>query len=301
MDKNIDGSRHRDREALEFDRSLSQGVRDVREGCMTVQILLRLARTRDEYAVQYCLRRMADPNLDAWEEQLLARVLQRSEAVQELVSSLANLDPEYTEVLARVFRHADEGWQTKVPVHLHSPDVSMVLRLLDLLEKTEDCRGLLPLLFALLTLDAPQIQSKAALLIESLDRELAYTRRLLRHPIARVRANTVEALVQRNDSRARDYFRQCTTDPHHRVRVLAAVGLCRAGDPLGWEILTNMIQHPTPIERRSGVWGLGMCGSSQHLRLLDKLEQTDPDPRVRQLAANSRERISNHENDPDRR
>jgi HEAT repeat protein len=242
---------------------------------------------------------MADPNLEAWEEQLLAGILQNSEIVQDFVCGLPKMIPGCAEVLSRVFRQAEQRWEMGLPARPPSQDFFPLLRLLSMLGSVEESRGLLPFLIAVLTLDAPKVQSKAALLIQAVDRELAYTRRLLRHPIPGVRANTMEALLRQNDGRAVAFFRRGTTDICSRVRALAAAGLWNAGDSYGLELLMDLICNPNPAERRSGVLALGLCANDDQLVLLDFLERDDPDPRVRQLAQKARKRISNEEKDTD--
>src|SRR5881628_719330 len=268
-------------EEQHLDQTLSETIRDVHSGSLTAHVLLRFARSRGEHTVQYCLRRMANPNLETWEEQLLAAILQNSEIVQDFVCRLPKMIPACSEVLGRVFKQAGQRWEMGLPVRPQSQDFFPLLRLLSMLESVEESRGLLPFLIAMLTLDAPKVQSKAALLIQAVDRELAYTRRLLRHPIAGVRANTMEALLRQNDGRAVAFFRRGTTDTCSRVRALAAAGLWNAGDSYGLELLMDLVCNPNPAERRCGVLALGLCASPDHLDLLDFLERDDPDPRVR--------------------
>jgi HEAT repeat protein len=243
---------------------------------------------------------MADPNLEAWEEQLLAGILQNCEIVQEFVCGLSKIIPGCAEVLSRVFNQAEQQWEMGLPIRPKSQDFFPLLRLLSMLENAEESRGLLPFLIAMLTFDAPKVQSKAALLIQAMDRELAFTRRLLRHPIPGVRANTMEALLKQNDSRALEYFRRGTTDACIRVRAIAAAGLWNAGDSYGLELLMDFVCNPDTAERRCGVSALGLCATAEHLDLLDFLEREDPDPRVRQLAVKARKRITNEEKDTDR-
>src|SRR5437870_2552869 len=88
-------------EEQRLDRTLSETIRDVRGGSVSAQVLLRIASARGEHTVQYCLRRMADPSLEAWEEQRLAGILQNSEIVQDFVCRLLKMIPGCAEALRR--------------------------------------------------------------------------------------------------------------------------------------------------------------------------------------------------------
>jgi len=271
----------------EFEQILSKAVRDVLEGNITPDAFLKLARSRDADAVRYAIRRMADPSLEPWEEQILQRVVFQSGAVLQLIADLAGKFPGPAEAIARTtLRENDHP-----ALHIRTEDAPLVMRALAEVQEMKPSLGTVAFLFALLSADAPQIQSKAAWLIQRADSELRYTWRLVRHPAPRVRANTLEALLDFRDLRPLEYFRSCAADTHSRVRSVAGVGLCRSGDASGWEILMRLVCSPLIPERRSGVWALGMCGNREHLCLLEFLERSDRDQRVRQLAVGATEKI----------
>jgi HEAT repeat protein len=159
------------------------------------------------------------------------------------------------------------------------------MRSLELLEVIDMSRQLVPILFGLLSHEDPKIQSKASLVVQRLDIEFVYTRRLLQHSDARVRANAIQGIANRADPRSLVYLRQGGEDPDHRVRSQAAIGLCRIGDPAGRQILFRMIQHPSAVERRSAAWAMGNCGTFESITLLEMAVRNDPDERVRELAA----------------
>ena len=286
MEKHDDSNFEEAHEA-EFEQILSKAVRDVLEGNITQDAFLRLARSRDADAVRYAIRRMADPSLELWEEQILQRVVFQSGVVLQLIADLARKFPGPAEAIARAtLREAADHHG----LHIRTEDAPLVMRALAEVQEMPQTLGTVAFLFALLNADAPQIQSKAAWLIQRADSELRYTWRLVRHPAPRVRANTLEALLDFRDLRPLEYFRSCAADTHSRVRSVAGVGLCRSGDASGWEILMRLVCSPLIPERRSGVWALGMYGNREHLCLLEFLERSDRDQRVRQLAVGATEK-----------
>ena len=293
-EKAHDDSNFEEAHEPEFEQILSKAVRDVLEGNITPDAFLKLARSRDADAVRYAIRRMADPSLEPWEEQILQRVVFQSGAVLQLIADLAGKFPGPAEAIARTtLRENDHP-----ALHIRTEDAPLVMRALAEVQEMKPSLGTVAFLFALLSADAPQIQSKAAWLIQRADSELRYTWRLVRHPAPRVRANTLEALLDVRDLRPLEYFRSCAADTHSRVRSVAGVGLCRSGDASGWEILMRLVCSPLIPERRSGVWALGMCGNPDHLCLLEFLVRSDRDTRVRQLAVGAAEKIRGAEAPP---
>lgn len=286
---------HRESSEREFEEIMSTSIQDVLQGNMTVDALMRFTRSQEEQTVHFCLQRMSDPGLGLDEEQLLARLLQQATVVQQFPDRAFGPGTRLAEKLRNNFKNAEEGSETTKTDELDSEELNALLSHLDQLEQAKNDSGVLPLLFALLNLNNPSIQSKVALLIEKLDTEFAYTERLLRHPNARVRANVIEALTSRADSRALEFMRLCASDRNHRVRANAGMGLYRGGDVLGLEILMTMVNHPSAEERCSATWGLGMSGKLSHLPLIIALEVSDSDDRVRHEAKSALKRIRQRE------
>src|SRR5207249_6944596 len=276
-EKAHDDSNFEEAHEPEFEQILSKAVRDVLEGNITPDAFLKLARSRDADAVRYAIRRMADPSLELWEEQILQRVVFQSGVVLPVIADLARKFPGPAEAIARTtLREAADHHA----LHIRTEDAPLVMRALGEVQEMKPSLGTVAFLFALLSADAPQIQSKAAWLIQRADSELRYTWRLVRHPAPRVRANTLEALLDVRDLRPLEYFRSCAADTHSRVRSVAGVGLCRSGDASGGEILMRLVCSPLIPERRSGVWALGMFGIPAHVCLLAFLVRSDPDTPV---------------------
>ncbi len=276
--------------SCDLDRLISEAMRASDQKRIPPELLARLAR-REEEALQYCIRRLSDPDLSRSEEASLTLLLQRTGWLKDLLNALLQADPQVAETVAGVLERTERGLDLKLAVHLQSENTSVVMRSLQLIEVIGKSRQMVPVLFGLLSHDDPRIQSKAALVVEKLDHDFLYTRQLMRHSDARVRANALQAISDRADPRTMEFLRQGAEDGDHRVRSLAAVGLCRIGDPLGWEILFKMIQDPRVSERRSAAWALGRCGTIESLPRLESVLRDDTDERVRVLAGQSIQRI----------
>ncbi len=276
----------------DFAQRLLSTIEAVQQGRATSDVLLRLVRSHEAQTLQYCILRMTDPAISLLEEMLIVRLLQQAGMVQQFIESLLSLDREAAQNLARKLQNAERGLDLKIAPFLQSEDHSVVMRSLELLEVIGDSKQLVPLLFALVSSDNARIQSKAASVIQKLDTENAFTRRLLQHPDARVRANTLQTIVERQSNQGLEYLQQGLTDPDHRVRTLAAVGLSRLGDPAGMQLLLKMLRHPDSIERKSAAWGLGACGNASAIPRLELMARTDPDERARELAAQACRKIS---------
>ena len=264
----------------------------VHEGRTPSEVLLRFARSHEHDTVRYCIHRMTEPDLSLLEEMMIARLLQQAGLVQQFVGVLLSLDRQAAQNLALKLKNAERGLDLKIAPFLQSEDNAVVMHSLELLEVIAESKQIVPLLFGLISSDDPKIQSKAALIIQKLDSEQAYTRRLLQHPDARVRANALEGIADRANAQGAEFLLQGLTDTDHRVRTLAAVGLSRLGDPQGFQVLLRMLRNPKPIERRSAAWGLGVCGNPAAFPRLELVARGDPDERVRELAAQACQKIT---------
>ena len=276
----------------EFSERLVSTMEAVQQGRTTSDVLLRLARSHESQTLAYCTRRMTEPGLTLMEELIIVRLLQQTGLVQQYIENLLSLDREAAQNLVRKLQNSERGLDLKIAPFLQSEDHTVVMRSLELLEVIGESKQLVPLLFSLINSESPRIQSKAALIIQKLDTENAYTRRLLQHPDARVRANTLQAIVERAGEQGPDLLRQGLADPDHRVRTLAAIGLSRLGDPAGIQALLKMLRHSNAIERKSAAWGLGVCGNAAVLPKLEIMARSDPDERARELAAAACQQIN---------
>src|SRR5881296_2862996 len=75
----------------EFDSVLRLAILDALAGRLRHEMLARLAATHENDTVRFCLRRLADPSLDAAEESLLVGLLMRSRQVQGVLARLSEL------------------------------------------------------------------------------------------------------------------------------------------------------------------------------------------------------------------
>lgn len=267
----------------EFDATMRLALADAASGRLSHGMLLRLARVREGDTVRFCLDRMSDPSLEEPEEVLLAALLGQTSDVIRAIEQVAARSAAGVVLRAAFPRESNKGIAARSATRIAAEDVPVVVEALDRLDAGAE-REALPFLLCLLALDAPNLQSKAAKLIAKLDLGLVYVGRLVRHRIARVRANAVEALVER-PAEAVEILKLAAGDPDRRVRSLAALGLCNAGHPLGEALLVAALQHEDPKERRSAVWALTRTGLSGFEQRLEQLAREDPDARVRQLAA----------------
>ncbi|HYK91766.1 MAG TPA: HEAT repeat domain-containing protein [Acidobacteriota bacterium] len=283
------------------DRLMAEIFRALDQRRIPEELLLRLARSEPE-TLHYCIDRMSDPDMSREEGAALTRILQRTGWIQKLMDALFSVDRETAVRVAAVLQKAERGLDLKLAVHLQSENPGIVMRSLELIEVIGNSRRLVPVLFGLLAHEDPRIQSKAALVVEKMDHDFLYTRQLLRHSDGRVRANALQAIADRADPETVEFLRQGAADVDHRVRSLAAVGLCRIGDPLGWQILSTMIQDSRVAERRSAAWAMGRCGSKETLAGLETVARNDSDERVRALAERGirsiRQRIAGQDTPP---
>ncbi len=278
-----------------FRRVIAAAVQSVRQGRMPTELLLDLVRERPGETVEYCIKNLADPALNPNDEAMIAQLIHLAGLGNRLVQSLILLERTPAEVVALRLAKIVKGLDLKISEHLQSEDSDIVMKALDLLGAVGGSPQLMPHLFSAMQTKAPKIQSKLAFLIQKMDTEHIYTQRLLQHPDPRIRANSLQAIAERNDAKGEDFLRAGISDPDTRVRTLAAVGLARRGNSTGMWVLLKMLRDPNPMERRSAAWGLGACGHSKSRPLLESLSQTDSDTRVRELAVEGLQKLANDE------
>jgi hypothetical protein len=260
------------------------------QGWVPHDLLRSLALSGGE-TVEYCIRRMADPDLPASEAACLVRLLQKAEMIPKMVDALLTIDRKSARAAVTVLGKTERELDLRLVAHLQSENPGLAMRSLELLEVIDMSKRLVPILFGLLSHKDPKIQSKASLVVQKVDDDYVYTRRLLQHSDARVRANAIQGIADRADERSLVYLRRGAEDPDHRARSQAAVGLCRIGDPAGKQILLRMIQDPNAVERRSATWAMGSCGALEDVLLLEQVARSDQDERVRELAEQGLQRI----------
>lgn len=282
---------HTDFESLSGTEGLiAKALQAIQRGWIPPDLLRSLVASAD-HVLLVCIRELADPTTRESEAASLARLLQKLEQIQKFADALLAAERSLALAAARALDRTERGLDIRLASHLQSMNPDIVMRSLELLEVIEIDRRLIPVLFGLLSHDEPRIQSKASLLVQKIDDEFVYTRRLLQHSDARVRANAVQGLASRKEEKSRVYLMKGAEDSDHRVRSQAAVGLAAIGDPAGKRILLGMIHAPDALERRSAAWALGCCGADAEASLLGRLVRDDPDEGVRELAEQSIRRI----------
>ncbi|MCO6437836.1 MAG: HEAT repeat domain-containing protein [Phycisphaerae bacterium] len=115
-------------------------------------------------------------------------------------------------------------------------------------------------------------------------------RSALTDPDARVRAAAVEAAERSDRSEARGLVADRLGDESRRVRANAIKALLPGASARAAAELIDMLLHPSPGWRRSGLWVVGRLGLQSQRGRLGQLAQSDEDPAVRRSAGDILER-----------
>jgi len=114
----------------------------------------------------------------------------------------------------------------------------------------------------------------------------------LNDPNPRVQANAVQALGSLESRQVNDLLHWKLRSRHNRICANAVKAILQGQFAAALQTLLGMLDHPQPRFRRSALW---VVTSTQLLNLVAKLQDladADPDPAVRQLAANALYRLS---------
>jgi HEAT repeat protein len=279
-------------EAAEFSRALAQAQKQFGTGSLPPEIALRLTRTRESEAAQFCLNRLAENSPVQSDLDLVRQLCQIEGAANRLVDLLLRENSSTAKTVALALVKLGTSFQQKFASRLNSDDLAVVANAIDILELLGDNKLIVPALFSLLNRPSSDIRAKAASLIQKLDTRFVYTRRLLRHSDPRVRASTLQSIMGRSEPQVGDYLSLCSADPDSRIRSLAALGLCRRGDPTGKKVLSEMLKDPDPLTRLRAVWALGIEADSEIAPVLETLQRDNPDEQVRKQAAQSLAKIA---------
>jgi HEAT repeat protein len=132
----------------------------------------------------------------------------------------------------------------------------------------------------------PRLRSKAVAMsatVPGIGAE-ALVERLINDPDARVRANTVEVLEQRQDMRFISVLAQRARSAHSRERANAIKALHRLRITTITQPLLMMLRDPRSEHRISAMWTLRQIGWWQLLGEVGQLARSDADLRVRRYA-----------------
>ena len=85
----------------------------------------------------------------------------------------------------------------------------------------------------------------------------------LHSPVARIRANAVEALMECNSVSSIKHIENLLTDDNNRVRANAALACFRLGHTKAIQVLLDMSQSPSKWMRLSCIWALNATSTDQ--------------------------------------
>lgn len=131
---------------------------------------------------------------------------------------------------------------------------------------------------------SPRVKSAALASLDRMEEDLPLplVKPYLSHADARVRANAVEVLVDRDLPGLRRALTVLLSDPAPRVAAAAALGLWRRGD-------TSLLRLATREEGRAGrlayLWACARTGRDKRVREILEAAMESDDPAVRRMAA----------------
>jgi len=163
--------------------------------------------------------------------------------------------------------------QTLVDSVLESRDMpeDAACRLLEILGSITALAALQPFLRQILSHPSARIRSKAGLLIGRGPAGARVVEKLLLDENERVRANAAEALWDCEPEHSLPLFLRALNDPHHRVVGNAIIGLYRCGDLRAADAILQLISHPDPMFRATGVWAMGRTKDPRYLSQLARM------------------------------
>lgn len=171
-----------------------------------------------------------------------------------------------------------------IPANGSAPQVTdsaAQLRILELVSAISSGARTITLLTQLIQSPDPKIQSKIALIVGRINRNLQWAEQHLKDPDPRVRANALEAIWGLDSDAGKALFLTASTDPDSRVSGNAAVGLYRAGDLMGAEILVSMLGSSDCRQRATAAWCITQTADPRFLPIISR-HITEKDQGVRQ-------------------
>ncbi len=195
--------------------------------------------------------------------------------------SIGLLDPEVcstAEALAVLRMAAEAGAQLQASFEMAlnkalqgqaSPSKSeRILRLLDILSANggQSCWNSFQV--ELMAYPDKVVRSKAALLIGRSTRNVPWIARRLLDRDPRVQASAVEALWGLDPEETKPHFLSALKSSNNRVAANAALGLYLTGDVTAMHTLLEMLRHPDPLFRLSGLWAIGETKDERFLPTL---------------------------------
>jgi HEAT repeat protein len=190
---------------------------------------------------------------------------------------------------ARLRNRARPGFDLDLNEFLHvccaaaQPDLGVILRGLEVLERITEESRLFSVLRPFLKSTEPRIASKAILLLGRRFRNMNWIRNVLSENDDRIRANLVEALWRCREGEIDTILKSATGDRHPRVAANAIYGLYLLGSADYQDGLDRLIANGDPRFRRAALWVIRSIGSPDKAEMVKPLIR-DPDPGVRRAA-----------------
>jgi hypothetical protein len=207
------------------------------------------------------------PSLDAF---LFSPLALTGSAAANLAALACRIEPRVQTIWTTTLLHQLEQLS-------ESEVLDEVLRRMEVLANCADRLRFAPLLQKLSIHAEPKIRSKAALLsplVHSLGEELP----ALRDENARVRANALESMWGRSDSRAIEIFKASQGRVSHREAINAVLGLHFAGELSARNRLIELAESDNSRNASAAIWAMGMTKDPRLLSYLQSRLKLRADP-----------------------
>lgn len=215
------------------------------------------------------------------------------EVAISLAKRLTRLDPLLdVKLVKRTFGNLQGG---AVEVGMNPDDVSVALRLLDILTETSDPIRTMGILKSLLQHSEPRLRSHAVLLAGRSNRNAAWVSPFLKDPDFRVRACAVQTLWGVDSPDVLPVFREAVSDADARTAGNAILGLYQYGQVEAISLLLRMSERSESGFKSSAAWVMGETGDPRFLSFAARMLK-EPDEAVRRNAFRSVARLKTIDN-----
>ena len=204
----------------------------------------------------------------------IATLVILNEPVLELIVNPAAFEAERARRIVQAIRRTDSQTEAKL-LRLISANPARPLpqavtdRILDIVDSVSEGPRLVPVLMQIYRSANAHLRARLALSIGRHHRNKDWLEDRMRDIDPRVRANAVEANWNQTDDAALTLFNSALRDPHHRVVGNGAVGLYNVGDIRSLRVFGELLGHPEPSWRATGLW---VVGHLHELRFQSRVE-----------------------------
>jgi hypothetical protein len=143
-----------------------------------------------------------------------------------------------------------------------------VMRILEVLEAIPSQNSWPAFQNELMTHPDAGVRSKATLVIGRALKNGAWLSRRMMDKDPRVQANAIEALWTMDAADSRAALTAALRSPNNRVAANAALGLYRASDMKAVKAMLDMVRHPDPMFRVSGLWAIAQTEDPRFIPFL---------------------------------